>query len=90
MLPHVFGSLPNSASVDELRNQFLLWHPSTQPSADIYFLHYTIDQYDSVLWWPKNGSALEPYVSLALAVAYMVLLVAGTKLTLKRSSTKEF
>ena len=90
MLPHVFGPLPNSLGVDELRNQFFLWHPSTQPNADIYFLHYTIDQYDKVLWWPEHGPALEPYCSLVLAIVYIVLLVAGTKLKLTRSTAKEF
>jgi len=80
MLPHM---VPNEIIGGEQRQHLFL-----SPTADIFFFHWTIDGYDKVFWWPEGKQALEPYVSLLLAIVYIALLVAGVRIS--RSARKEF
>lgn len=79
MLPHI---VPNQIIGGEQRQQLFL-----SPTANIFFFHWTIDSYDKTVFWPEQGPALEPYVSLMLAVVYIAVLLVGIRF---RSSGKEY
>jgi len=89
-LPHLFGPIESPTVLGWVMTAEQKHALFNTQSADIFFFFYSINIYDKTVFWPEHGPALEPYCSLLLGIAYILLLVAGTKLTLKRSSTKEF
>ena len=89
-LPHLIGPVTSPTVLGWVMTDEQKRALFNTSMADIFFFFYSINLYDKTVFWPEHGSALEPYCSLVLAIVYIVLLVAGTKLKLTRSTAKEF